>query len=220
MGDVHGLYGKLNTFISKKQPDIILQCGDFGYFPKEFNKSYMDTMGNKRTWHVDIKNQDTKIYFAPGNHEDHWALRDRTTNELWPNVFYMPRGTVRMLPDGRNVLFFGGAASIDKAYRTYGYDWFPEEMITQKDIYQLPDVKIDIVITHTAPNEFVIKDPRISDRIFKDTCRDALSYVLNKYKPKRWIFGHFHTYQTGLYNDCYWTALGDIGGDQKCYETI
>ena len=43
------------------------------------------------------------------------------------------------LPDGRIVLFMGGADSIDKKYRKIGFDWFPEELITQKDIYELPD---------------------------------------------------------------------------------
>lgn len=220
IGDVHGRFGDLNTFINKRQPDILLACGDFGYWPKQFNKKYLDNVGKTRTWKADIKNPNTHIYWCDGNHEDHWELRDRTTDELWPNVFYQPRGTVRMLPDGRNVLFLGGAACIDKQYRTYGYDWFPEEMITQRDIYQLPDVKVDIVVTHTAPNEFVFKDKRFTERTFRDTCRDALTFVLNKYKPKRWLFGHFHTYQTGVYNDCHWTALGDLGGDNKCYVNI
>jgi len=221
IGDCHGRFNDLNTLISKKKPDTILQCGDFGYFPKEFNKSYIDTMGRIKTWKADIKNHNTKIYWADGNHEDHESLKARTTDELWPNVFYQPRGSVRMLPDGRNVLFMGGAYSIDSAYRTAGYDWFPEdEKINQRDINDLPDVKVDIVISHTVPIEFVIKDSRKELRLIPDSSRQALSYILKKYRPKQWYFGHFHHYQKGLYNDCYWTALGDIGGDNKCYEVI
>lgn len=221
MGDIHGLFGKLNTFISKKRPDIILQCGDWGYFPKEFNRSYLDSMGNRRTWNVDIKSPCTKIHFAPGNHEDWEALNKLTNNELWHNVFYQPKGSTLRLPDGRNVLFMGGAYSIDSAYRTAGHDWFPaDERVNQKDINNLPDMKIDMVVSHTAPKEFVIKDSRKELRLIPDSSREGLSYILNKYRPKRWFFGHFHTFQKGLYNDCYWTALGDLGGDHKCYETI
>lgn len=33
-GDLHGDWGALNRLISKKHPDIVLQCGDFGWFPR------------------------------------------------------------------------------------------------------------------------------------------------------------------------------------------
>lgn len=221
IGDVHGKFNKLNQFINKKKPDILLACGDFGYWPKEFNKRYLDSIGKIRTWKPDIKNPNTEIYWCKGNHEDHESLKNRPTNELWPNVMYMENGSVLMLRDGRHVLFMGGAFSIDSEYRTAGYDWFPEdEKISQRDIMNLPDVDIDIVISHTAPNEFVLKDPRITERVIKDSSRDALSVVLNKYKPKQYFFGHFHIYQTGVYNNCHWTALGYLGSDFKCYESV
>jgi len=66
----------------------------------------------------------------------------------------MKRGSVLKLPDKRNILFIGGALSIDKKQRTIGYDWFPQETISQKNIFELPDEKIDIVISHTAPKYF------------------------------------------------------------------
>jgi hypothetical protein len=215
IGDVHGYFNRLNIFINKKQPTIILQCGDFGYFPKEFNKTYLTNTGHIKKWKPDIVNPHTDIYWCDGNHEDHEALKNRTIDLFWTNVFYQPRGTVRMLPDGRNVLFMGGALSIDKEYRTAGYDWFPEETITQRDIMNLPDVNIDIVITHTAPKEFLLKDPRFEFRKVPDPSREALSVVLNKYKPRKFYFGHFHVFQQGKYNNTEWTALGDITGNHK-----
>jgi hypothetical protein len=33
LGDIHADFGALNQFVNKKQPDIILQCGDFGWWP-------------------------------------------------------------------------------------------------------------------------------------------------------------------------------------------
>ena len=52
-----------NNLINKKKPDIILVCGDFGWWPKFYP--------------IDkLKPQDTKIYWCPGNHEDWWDLRD------------------------------------------------------------------------------------------------------------------------------------------------
>ncbi len=139
MGDVHGEWGKLYSLINNKKPGIILQCGDFGYFPKF--KDY-------HPHH--IKNGDCKIYWCDGNHSDHDTLRKIKRTEIRPNIFYMRRGSTLTLPDVRTVLFMGGAESIDKHLRTPGIDWFPQEVISQVDFNNLPpeDTKIDIVISH------------------------------------------------------------------------
>ena len=202
IGDVHGDFGTLNQFIAKKRPKIVFACGDFGFWP-HLNTFRLDTMGNqKRVEKKDPKAGNSKIYWADGNHEDHWELKKLTSNEIWPNVFYMKRGSIFTLPDGRNVLFMGGADSIDKGSRTLGIDWFPEENITQQDAMSIPtNSKIDIVISHTCPNEF---DVGVYDRDFN---RDALSYILNTFKPSLWYFGHWHIYKTGFTNNCRWTVL-------------
>jgi hypothetical protein len=202
IGDIHGDYGTLNSLISNKKPKIALQTGDFGFFP--YLKEYrLDSMGNtKLVKNKPIKIGDTKLYFCDGNHEDHWTLQKIESNEIAPNVFYMKRGSILTLEDGRNVLFIGGADSIDKNSRTLGIDWFPEENITYNDILSIPNsVKIDIVISHTCPNEF---DTGIYD---KDSNRDALSHILDTYTPSLWYFGHWHKYKTGFTKNCKWTVL-------------
>jgi hypothetical protein len=153
-------------------------------------------------------------------HEDHDSLKEiRETcihpPEVMQNVFYQPRGSTLTLPDGRVVLFIGGADSIDKYLRTPGRDWFPEEIISQRDIYNLPDIHVDIVISHTNPDEFcagLFRGHAGSERVrekFKDPSRLALSVVLNKYKPKLWYFGHYHFYRRGLWRDTdtHWCCL-------------
>ena len=138
MGDVHGDHGRLNAFINKKQPKMILQCGDFGYWPR-IKKEMIN--GSLRDY-PQPKVKDTKVYWADGNHEDHWSLKNIESNEIWPNVFYMKRGSVLTLEDGRNVLFMGGAVSIDKHMRTAGHDWFPEETIDNNDFNNLSHIYI------------------------------------------------------------------------------
>ena len=32
-GDTHGYWRYLNALINKKKPELILQCGDWGFFP-------------------------------------------------------------------------------------------------------------------------------------------------------------------------------------------
>ena len=240
-GDTHGQWSALNKVISKKNPEIILQCGDFGWWPNLHNTrsiyagyeevdgsiegdAWARTVGTRRRKKWDqfgIKAGDTKVYWCDGNHEDHWDLRDernymKAPCQLMPNVYYMKRGSVLELPDGRNVMFMGGADSIDKQYRTSGSDWFPEEVITQKDIEDLPDIKIDIVISHTCPLEFhhtilLKKAPYWGwQKKIKDPSAHALSYILNRYKPSLWYFGHFHVHATGTHFDTKWYCLDKL----------
>lgn len=199
-GDIHGEFATFKDFLNKQNPDIVLQCGDFGFWPNYF--------GNRRFDH--------KVYWVDGNHEDFHAIENRKKNEVWRNAFYVPRGTTMKLPDGRNVLFMGGARTpnFDRKHRTLGLNLFEQEMITQRDLDKLPDEKIDIVITHTAPKEFDIEEIKDNkwDRydVGYDVCRDMLTVILNKYNPDRWVFGHYHAYQEGQYKNCKWTLLDRI----------
>jgi len=209
VGDIHGDWSSLNKLISRHKPNIILQCGDFGWWPKWNNTSIInDGVNYKKKWNqYGIKNGDCKIYWCDGNHEDHWDLEKyKEQTEVMPNIFYMPRGSVLELPDGRNVLFVGGALSVDKKDRKLGYDWFPEEEISYKTINNLPDCKIDIVISHTCATSFREVNEFCMFK-HKDSSSDALDYVLRKYNPPLWYFGHFHFYQRGKFKDTQWFCL-------------
>lgn len=202
LGDIHGEWQFLTNLIQTESPDIILQCGDYGFWPR-FNST-------------GIHCENTKIYWCDGNHEDHWTLNQYTKNyfnQITKNCFYMKRGSVLRLPSGELVLFIGGALSIDRHLRTIGYDWFPEEIITQKDIYNLPDVKVDIVVSHTCPLFFDV-DACFTEKI-SDPSRVALNTVFELYKPKKWFFGHFHKTASGKYENCEWTCL-----DQKTFVIV
>ena len=197
MGDAHCSWGEINKIVNHKKPDIILQCGDFGWWP-----------GHPDLDIAKLKLHNTQLYWCDGNHENHESLKEwneKLSHEIHSNCFYMPRGRVLTLPDGRNVLFVGGGSSIDKHYRTPGYDWFPEEIITIRDFDKIPDVNIDIVISHTCPTEFFSSlNIAILDN---DPSREILSMILHHYKPKQWFFGHFHQWKRGNYNDCNWECL-------------
>ena len=112
------------------------------------------------------------------------------------------------LPDGRVVLFLGGALSIDRHYRIEGsaeYGWFQNEQLSEYDVMGLDhNTRIDIVVSHTCPQEFDV--PMRYD--YNDSSRMALSYILHKFRPKQWFFGHWHICSAGKYLDCEWTGLG------------
>jgi len=221
LGDIHGEWTGLNTFINKKRPSAIIQVGDFGFWPKFDNKTtlgqrVMTSHGiKKKIWRqCGMKMQDTPLFWCDGNHEDHWALKElivedleADTHTICPNVYYVPRGKILKTTCGKNILFLGGADSIDKSVRTLGTDWFPEEIIDQQTIYNLPDEPVDIVISHTCPTEFLSEVLPYNTYKNTDPCYEALSYVLHKYKPSLWFFGHFHVHKEGRYHNTHWRCL-------------
>ena len=206
VGDLHGDFAKLNRLICRRRPEFVLQVGDFGFWP----------FGQDAP-HLHLKPQGAKIHWIDGNHEEHEELLE--TGGRLPGVdkvVFQPRGSVLQLPDGRNVLFCGGAKSIDHAVRMSGFNWFPDlEMLNEDDLYSFPDpnkVNIDIVVSHTAPCEFDVKG--FPEHLWPDwwdhepdPSRNILSVVYERYRPARWFFGHFHRFQEGECRGCKWTAL-------------
>jgi len=206
VGDVHAEFGRFNKFLSKRKSDVVIACGDFGYWPRHID---MDC----------IKAHNTKVYFCDGNHEDHRKLKSLTHKqepaEITDNVFYMPRGTT-LQHEGLTWLFVGGALSIDKHFRVRDQDWFEEELITEEDFNRLPDINVDVVISHTAPN-FLLRNYNLctlgTEEKFFDPSTHFLNGVFKKYLPKYWYFGHFHKKFSIEHNYCLFFGLNMIPDD-------
>jgi len=222
-GDTHMEFGKLNQLLSKKQPDMVIVVGDFGYWPSLMEVRLNYGWGGSTTNYIKketnclskIKPGKTKIYWVDGNHEQHSELnkyQNGKIHELEKNIFFCSRGSSLTLSDGRNVLFIGGAYSIDKNQRTERVDWFHEETISNKDYDKaISHEKIDIVISHTAPEYFA---PDLMNgnmaKIYDPSCK-ALNGIFDKYKPPLWYFGHWHFYKEAVFKGCYWTCLNYVG---------
>ena len=207
VGDLHSSWGALNTLINRKNPDVILQVGDFGWWPHFHGKT---GLGKGIFDQFGIKNHDTKIYWIGGNHEN-WndlnCITDFTPIEIQDNITYCPFGTVLEI-DGKTILCCGGAESIDKEHRTEGLSWWKNEVITQKEMDNLPDCDIDIVISHTIPRSFFDHAGWnwLNSRK-NDPSTFALQLILTKYRPKKWFSGHFHTFFQKNIDGCKWTSL-------------
>jgi len=222
VGDLHGEFGALNKLINKKHPDGILACGDFGWFPHWHGKRISELDYDRRRFNqYALKNKECVVHWCDGNHEHHEDIQNRLKIDpdgphefVGPNVFYHRRGSVLTLPDGRTVLFFGGADSIDKHKRVEGSDWWRDELPTMRDFRYMEEVvaslnkKIDIVVSHTAPAVFIeeLGKARHSGKV-KDSTIDFLNFILEEYRPSLWYFGHFHQYKTGFTKSCRWTCL-------------
>lgn len=202
VGDIHGKFKLFNRLIEFHKPDIVLTTGDIGIFKEEeFD---------------DILPKNTKVYLTFGNH-DNWEISDfldkDEITEVRPNLFYQPRGSIITLSDGRTVLSFGGAKSLDKDDRIQGLSWWPGEDISYTDIDRFmnkPLPKIDIMVAHQAPSDFKLPkyfgSPLFSDRS-PDSNREALSVVYNRAKPSLYFFSHWHKSHSGKHNDTYYHCL-------------
>jgi hypothetical protein len=180
LGDVHGRDLYLANAIAlarAKGLDAIIQVGDYGYWPGHAD-SMTEPMG-------------LPVYWVDGNHENHEQLKQfrEPVNEIAENLYYIPRGTVHEIQN-KQVLFMGGAYSIDKEYRTPGLDWFPEETIGWADMQRaMGHDKADIVIAHDCPAEIPILTDTYQASIQN---RSLLSMLLDNYRPEYWFFGHYH----------------------------
>jgi len=135
--------------------------------------------------------------------------------EVGREVYYQPRGSTITLPNGRIVLFAGGAYSVDKDQRTPGTDWFPEEILTEDDFASFPDIpSVYMVISHAAPMSATLP-PGLFPTKYPDPSRRVLDKVLRRYQPKRWYCGHYHVPFSEKLGECEFRAL-DCGHDFKC----
>lgn len=197
MGDIHGFWEilyRLSKFLGPD--DVVVQVGDFGVDKFFANPDYLKKLFEKIKY---------KLIFIDGNHEDFPTIgmwnKDSLT-EIAPNVFYAPRGLVMEL-EGYLVGFLGGAESVDKAWRTIGKDWFPEERIQQEDVDLLVKNangrQLDILFTHTPP-QFAIAANfpplRESDWNLPLGWIDESSWKVSKafwaINPKKLYCGHMH----------------------------
>lgn len=221
VGDIHAEWGHLNALMSKRQPQYVLQCGDFGWYPSMEPRD-MEHYG--RTWSLrGLKvPPGCTVHWCDGNHEEHPALAEWQAEgnpvQLYDGVVYQPRGSTLVLPDGRIVLFFGGARSIDKEWRTPGFDWWPEEIPKTGELKRaMEHDHVDIIVSHTCPIEFKMEG--FSEDEW-DPVRYDLSLLLDRYKPERWFFGHWHVARSGTYRNTKWTALSYPGSRYRWYTEV
>ena len=202
LGDTHGNWPLLNQTIAKainNHPDIthIVQVGDFGY-GWSYLKPFKASKGFFSDEELEIYNNAHKMWLD-GNHENFDKL-DADGGAWQPNWEYMSRGSVLEV-DGYRMLFFGGAFSTDKAQRTQGVSWWPQESITYGQINKtLEEVEgpLDAIFSHEHPTAVPYSDCRYNNKILGKGDKDLLEQLRLKYYPDFWIFGHHHVPDNGV----------------------
>jgi len=221
VGDIHGDWGHLNQIINKKQPDLVLQVGDFGWWPKLEVKRKSALYHITEDWKCKgVKCQGSKVLFCDGSHEDHLDLQKYKENGwLYDGVVYKSRGSTHILPDGRVILFMGGANSINKPSRTPGHDWLSQWIPTYEEFDRaMSHDSVNMVVSHTCPSLWAPSVMR--GREGKDSTRSLLTSIWEHYRPVQWLFGHWHVAKKGHYCGTDWECLDYPGHGGKWWTWV
>ena len=223
-GDLHGNGSRGVALIREAASngcEVILQCGDFGYWPA--SASGLQFLADLDR---ELQRADMTLYFADGNHEDHRSLNHDAVKPYSTfhssRIKHVPRGAVLELGETR-ILFIGGAVSVDKELRTPGFDWFPEEMPSPTQIARARAAEnIDMVISHDSPVADGLRGlPGVPEylQVGSTAWRQELLAMLYLHKPRIWYCGHWHLRRSYQVEETKVRILGaDQGGFSLQYE--
>lgn len=197
IGDIHGKWGNYYA-LAKAGPRYSIQIGDFGMGFRSQEKT--DEM-------IKFHARNPGHRFIRGNHDNPAVCK------LSPG--YIPDGFVQ-----NDVMFVGGAHSIDYWRRTPGIDFWHDEELSIPELNNLISIyeimKPRIMISHDGPYE-VVDEMFISKglgaaRSKKDPSRTqmALQAMFEIHQPELWIFGHWHIYKNQMINGTKFQCLGEL----------
>jgi len=232
-GDTHGsvpAIKRISEMALKTGAREVWQCGDFGYWPRlNYGMDFI----------LSTKYLPVPLFFADGNHEDHSRL-DHDADEPYKvavNTYYVPRGHTRTIPvrlcdceegaecgDGcsvvqRRIMFFGGARSVDRTWRTEGWTWFHSELPTTRQFeraYLEAERGVDVVIAHDSPASVDYGYPPahlsgwpVEDIEIGENFRQRLQSFVDIAKPTYWFNGHHHQRKVVRSNETTIWSLGE-----------
>lgn len=113
----------------------------------------------------------------------------------------------------QDVFFVGGGFSIDRAHRTEGVNWWPNEELSESQMRVAENIyaaeKPNIVVSHCCPKIIqclLFNFPRVYDnrtiQLF-----DRLWMI---HKPKLWVFGHYHRSRDQVVDGCRFVCLDEL----------
>lgn len=205
-GDTHSMldWEKINTtrFPEQKgltKDDYLIVLGDFG--------GVLGVVGQDDYIIKTYNNRPFTTLFIDGNHDNH-DLLDKYPVQEWcggkvhfisDSIIHLMRGQVYDI-DGLIIFTMGGAESTDKAYRKEGISWWSRELPSDEEYVEAirnlekHDLKVDIILTHCAPEGYIGKNMNgVCNRSGNRLTRffDDL-ITIHGLQYKHWYFGHYH----------------------------
>jgi hypothetical protein len=183
--------------ICRSGPRVILHLGDFGIWPGREGRDYLFRLD------AALAAASAELWFVEGNHDDFTQLarlppgpdgREQVTERIW----HLPRG-YRWRWGDRDWLALGGAVSLDRAVRTAGVDWWPEEEITRRQAESvIAGGPADVMVTHECPagieHAFPPPPPQWApaDLRRSDAHQSLLREIVVAVRPRWLMHGHLH----------------------------
>ena len=201
IGDIHGeweLYHQTATdAINFGGCERTIQVGDFGV---GFSGPYWHDRADEFHW-------DGTHRFIRGNHDDPARCKKMAG--------WIQDGLIE-----DDVMFIGGAWSIDQAFRTEGVSWWADEELSMEQLYRMIEiydqVRPRVMITHDAPLD-VTTEMFIQSglALFKNSAKAiptrtgmAFNTMLDIHQPDEWYFGHWHHSMQYKYGRTMFQCLG------------
>lgn len=205
IGDVHGKYGRYKTILADS-PYPTIQVGDMG-------------VGFRRWPHGEPSANPPFDQMKAG---DHRFIRGNHDN---PDVC---RRHPQCIADGTvqdDVMFVGGALSIDASMRYEDFSWWRDEELSYPELMAIIELfavaRPRIMVTHECPEliaEMIIgripdlrggrikMDPRFASRT-----RVAFQNMFEMHQPEIWIFGHYHVWFDENINGTRFVCIPELG---------
>ena len=228
-GDIHGDFKSLvyKLCIQYGCTDTLLvvagDCG-FGFDKPAYYEQIYNAVAGR------LKKANNWIVFVRGNHDNPAYFEEERINHLrWKTV---PDYSV-VSAAGHHLLCVGGAISIDRYerikensrhnYKHISYYW-PDEApkFKPEEIESISqDMKIDVVITHTAPSFCELNthlglelwaewDPTLIEDVTRE--RNTMDQIYRSIKGHghpviRWFYGHYHQSWNGIIDNTQFSML-------------
>ena len=190
IGDVHGKIQSYKDLILNNDITDSIQVGDMGVGFDDFQDIHLSNL------HAGYR----KLRFIRGNHDNPEKCKEITN--------YIEDGVIE-----NDVMFVGGAYSIDQHLRTTGIDWWENEELSYSELQHIIDIYEDmkptVMITHAAPRHIANHMFKLNPPSNSRTCQ-CFEMMLNIHLPKFWFFGHYHETKTLDFKDVRFHCLDEL----------
>lgn len=199
IGDVHGLKYELSILLDNIPEDVtsVVQVGDMGV-----------GFGQGDYWHesLDEMMNSVKGRWIRGNHDSPNQCREMKS--------WIPDGLVE-----NDIMYVGGAWSIDYQWRTMGIDIWEDEELSYEEldrmlsIYDL--IRPRVMVTHDCPLSvskqlFIDNDKSFSKQQYKTRTGSALERMFELHQPELWLMGHWHSDADQVINGTRFICLNEL----------
>lgn len=197
IGDVHGKYRQYSRIMDKYKNTI--QVGDMGV---GFRRPTADP--DEVSWQPNPSHKK----MAEGGHR---FIRGNHDN---PNVC---RNHSQWIKDGHieaDVMFIGGALSIDRAWRIEGYSYWLDEELSFMQLDALMTAYLEkkpkVMVTHECPEIIAARMMKKYKLELPSVTRQAFQRYWEMHQPEIWIYGHWHMSFDEVINGTRFVCLNEL----------